>query len=140
MVGHDGHKMSKSRGNLEFVSRLRSRGVDPGAIRLALLAHAHREDWEWTPAELTAAQARLARWAAAVALPAGPDATGLLADVRAALATDLDTPSALAAVDSWAEKALEGVDKSDTRAPGLTRMLVDALLGVDLEKAETNGS
>lgn len=140
MVGLDGHKMSKSRGNLEFVSRLRARGVAPAAIRLALLAHAHREDWEWTPDELTAARARLSRWQAAAALPAGPDATGLLADVRAALATDLDTPSALAAVDRWAETALESGDKSDTRAPGLTRMLVDALLGVDLEKAETNGS
>ena len=49
MVGLDGEKMSKSRGNLVFVSRLREDGVDPMAIRLALLAHHYRSDWEWTP-------------------------------------------------------------------------------------------
>ncbi|WP_045880300.1 cysteine--1-D-myo-inosityl 2-amino-2-deoxy-alpha-D-glucopyranoside ligase [Pseudofrankia sp. DC12] len=140
MVGLDGHKMSKSRGNLEFVSRLRGRGVAPAAIRLALLAHSHRDDWEWTPAELAAAESRLGRWRAAVARPAGPDAGRLLADVRAAVATDLDTPTALAAVDRWATTALDGADDADTAAPGMTRLLVDALLGVDLGKVDTNGS
>ena len=139
MVGLDGHKMSKSRGNLEFVSRLRGRGVAPAAIRLALLAHAHREDWEWTPAELAAAEARLGRWRAAAALPAGPEATRLLADVRAALGAGLDTPKALAAVDGWAAAALADSGEGDTNAPRHTRMLVDGLLGVDLEAVATNG-
>ncbi|MGH3369446.1 MAG: cysteine--1-D-myo-inosityl 2-amino-2-deoxy-alpha-D-glucopyranoside ligase, partial [Nocardioidaceae bacterium] len=48
MVAYEGEKMSKSRGNLVFVSRLRHGGTDPMAIRLALLAHHYRCDWEWT--------------------------------------------------------------------------------------------
>jgi L-cysteine:1D-myo-inositol 2-amino-2-deoxy-alpha-D-glucopyranoside ligase len=140
MVELDGHKMSKSRGNLEFVSRLLRRGVDPAAIRLALLAHSYREDWEWAPAALAAAEARLARWRAAVALPTAPDATGLLAEVRAALCAGLDTPAAFAAVDRWVDGALAGSvppESDDTDTPGLTRMLVDALLGVDLDVVQT---
>ncbi|ETK38069.1 cysteine--1-D-myo-inosityl 2-amino-2-deoxy-alpha-D-glucopyranoside ligase, partial [Microbispora sp. ATCC PTA-5024] len=81
MVGLDGAKMSKSKGNLVFVSRLRET-ADPMAVRLALLAHHYRDDWEWTPDQLTEAEARLARWRAAVARPAGPDAAPVLAGVR----------------------------------------------------------
>ncbi len=73
MVAYQGSKMSKSLGNLVFVSRLRADGVDPMAIRLALLAHHYRADWEWTDAVLAAAQDRLGRWRAAVARTA-PDA------------------------------------------------------------------
>ncbi|SCE31209.1 L-cysteine:1D-myo-inositol 2-amino-2-deoxy-alpha-D-glucopyranoside ligase, partial [Streptomyces sp. SolWspMP-sol7th] len=62
MVGLDGEKMSKSKGNLVFVSRLRKDGVDPAAIRLALLAHHYRADWEWTAEGLQEAVDRLARW------------------------------------------------------------------------------
>ncbi|MFZ0160138.1 MAG: cysteine--1-D-myo-inosityl 2-amino-2-deoxy-alpha-D-glucopyranoside ligase, partial [Kineosporiaceae bacterium] len=58
MVGYEGHKMSKSRGNLVLVSRLRADGVDPAVIRLALLAHHYRHDWEWTGEDLTRAQTR----------------------------------------------------------------------------------
>ena len=48
MVSYDGEKMSKSLGNLVFVSKLLADGVDPMAIRMALLAHHYRSDWEWT--------------------------------------------------------------------------------------------
>jgi hypothetical protein len=74
MVGYQGAKMSKSLGNLVFVSRLRADGADPMAIRLALLAHHYKSDWEWTDEELARAQARLGRWRAAVA-PNGVPAT-----------------------------------------------------------------
>jgi L-cysteine:1D-myo-inositol 2-amino-2-deoxy-alpha-D-glucopyranoside ligase len=67
MVSYHGEKMSKSLGNLVFVSRLLADGVDPMAIRMALLAHHYRSDWEWTDAILGDAQARLARWRAALA-------------------------------------------------------------------------
>jgi L-cysteine:1D-myo-inositol 2-amino-2-deoxy-alpha-D-glucopyranoside ligase len=117
MVGLDGHKMSKSRGNLEFVSRLLADGVQPAAIRLALLVHQHRENWEWTPDALVDAAHRLGRWRAAAALPTGPDARPLLAEVRAALAADLDTPAALAAVDRWVDAALAHAPQP-VRAPG----------------------
>jgi L-cysteine:1D-myo-inositol 2-amino-2-deoxy-alpha-D-glucopyranoside ligase len=62
LVAYQGAKMSKSLGNLVFVSRLRESGVDPMAIRLALLAHHYRPDWEWTDAVLADAQTRLSRW------------------------------------------------------------------------------
>jgi|ERR1035441_3263991 L-cysteine:1D-myo-inositol 2-amino-2-deoxy-alpha-D-glucopyranoside ligase len=68
MVRLDGEKMSKSRGNLVFVSRLLAAGNDPMAIRLAIIAHHYAEDWDWTEQGLAAASARLARWRRAVAL------------------------------------------------------------------------
>ena len=65
MIGLDGEKMSKSRGNLVFVSKLRGAGVDPMAIRLALLDGHYRVDREWTGGRLPLAEKRLARWRAA---------------------------------------------------------------------------
>jgi L-cysteine:1D-myo-inositol 2-amino-2-deoxy-alpha-D-glucopyranoside ligase len=131
LVGLDGEKMSKSRGNLVFVSRLRAGGADPMAIRLALLAHHYGTDWEWTDADLERANDRLARWREAVRSPAGPAAVPLVDEVRGKLAADLDAPAALTAVDRWAERAAAG-QGADERAPGQVRDLVDALLGVAL--------
>ena len=71
MVGYEGAKMSKSRGNLVLVSRLRDDGVDPMAIRLVLLDQHYRTDWEYTPDLLEAAQARLTRWREALSVNAG---------------------------------------------------------------------
>jgi L-cysteine:1D-myo-inositol 2-amino-2-deoxy-alpha-D-glucopyranoside ligase len=133
MIGLDGEKMSKSRGNLVLVSKLRAAGVDPMAVRLALLDGHYRADREWTGGRLPAAEARLHRWRQAVALPAAPDADALLGEVRARLADDLDTPAALRAVDAWADAALAGpAPDGDPAAPGLVHDLVDALLGVAL--------
>jgi L-cysteine:1D-myo-inositol 2-amino-2-deoxy-alpha-D-glucopyranoside ligase len=131
MIGWEGHKMSKSRGNLVFVSQLRARGVEPAGIRLGLLAGHYRSDRSWSSELLDAAQARLARWRQAVALPSGPDAADVIARVRRYLADDLDTPKALAALDGWATDALE-YSGGDTDAPGLVRACLDALLGVAL--------
>ena len=66
MVRLAGEKMSKSLGNLAFVSSLLAGGADPMAVRLAILAHLYRDDWDWTDAGLSAAADRLARWRAAV--------------------------------------------------------------------------
>ncbi|HOB50763.1 MAG TPA: cysteine--1-D-myo-inosityl 2-amino-2-deoxy-alpha-D-glucopyranoside ligase [Mycobacterium sp.] len=129
MIGWDGHKMSKSRGNLVLVSRLRAEGVDPAAIRLGLLSGHYRADRFWSDAVLTEALTRLDRWRAATALPAGPDATDLIGRMRRYLADDLDTPKALAAVDGWAADALE-FGGHDTAAPVAVAAAVDALLGV----------
>ncbi|MCI0383902.1 cysteine--1-D-myo-inosityl 2-amino-2-deoxy-alpha-D-glucopyranoside ligase [Streptomyces sp. CNQ085] len=131
MVALHGEKMSKSRGNLVFVSALRGDGTDPAAVRLALLAHHYRADWEWTDAVLDEAVARLGRWRAAVSRPDGPSAEALVEEIRAALANDLDAPAALAAVDRWAEHQ-EADGGTDTGAPGLVSRAVDALLGVAL--------
>jgi L-cysteine:1D-myo-inositol 2-amino-2-deoxy-alpha-D-glucopyranoside ligase len=131
MIGWDGQKMSKSRGNLVLVSALRADGVEPAAIRLALLAGHYRADRSWSSELLGEAQARVARWRQAVALSSGPDAAGVIARVRRYLADDLDTPKALAALDGWVTDALE-YGGSDAEAPGSVRAIVDALLGVAL--------
>jgi L-cysteine:1D-myo-inositol 2-amino-2-deoxy-alpha-D-glucopyranoside ligase len=131
MVGLDGEKMSKSKGNLVFVSSLRASGVDPMAIRLALLAHHYREDWEWSDELLTSAQGRLTRWREAVRLAAGLNADEVLFQLRSALAQDLDAPSALAAVDAWAG-ASAAIDGDDAEAPPLVARACEALLGVVL--------
>jgi L-cysteine:1D-myo-inositol 2-amino-2-deoxy-alpha-D-glucopyranoside ligase len=129
MVGLDGEKMSKSRGNLVFVSKLRGAGVDPMAIRLALLDGHYRADREWTGGRLPAAEARLKRWRAAMTAPAGPDARGLVAAVRQALADDLNTAAALTAIDRWTDGAL-AQPADDQSAPELAAAVCDALLGV----------
>ncbi|HEX7353708.1 MAG TPA: cysteine--1-D-myo-inosityl 2-amino-2-deoxy-alpha-D-glucopyranoside ligase [Mycobacteriales bacterium] len=129
MVGYDGHKMSKSRGNLVLVSQLRAAGVDPMAVRLALLEHRHDADWEWTSADLAAATERLDRWRRATASGAGPAAAPTLDRVRQLLAAGLDSPRALEAVDRWAADAAAHRG-DDPAAPGLVRSCCDALLGV----------
>jgi L-cysteine:1D-myo-inositol 2-amino-2-deoxy-alpha-D-glucopyranoside ligase len=80
---------------------------------------------------LDEAQARLARWRQATALPAGPDATDVLGRVRHYLADDLDTPKALAALDGWTTDALT-YGGADPSAPRLVADIADALLGVAL--------
>jgi L-cysteine:1D-myo-inositol 2-amino-2-deoxy-alpha-D-glucopyranoside ligase len=131
MIGLDGEKMSKSRGNLVFVSRLRADGVDSMAVRLALLADHYRGDRAWTADVLTTAENRLDRWRAAVRLGTGPAAEPALASLRDHLSDDLDTQGALAAVDSWAAAALTR-SGTDAAAPGLLTEALDALLGVRL--------
>jgi L-cysteine:1D-myo-inositol 2-amino-2-deoxy-alpha-D-glucopyranoside ligase len=133
MVGFGGEKMSKSKGNLILVSRLRHDGVDPMALRLALLAHHYRTDWEWTDGAITESVERLGRWRAAVSSPDGHDAAPVLAALRERLSDDLDCPGALAAVDAWADAQLaDGSGGSDAGAPGVVSRAVDALLGVAL--------
>ena len=130
MIGLDGEKMSKSRGNLVLVSKLRAAGVDPMAVRLALLDGHYRADREWTGGRLPAAEARLARWRAAVSRPDGPPADGVLAEVRERLADDLDTRrrSPPSTSGSGGRRAAG----TTPRAPGVVRDAVDALLGVAL--------
>jgi L-cysteine:1D-myo-inositol 2-amino-2-deoxy-alpha-D-glucopyranoside ligase len=138
MVAYQGAKMSKSLGNLVFVSRLRAAGVDPMAIRLALIAHHYRADWEWTDAVLADARARLERWRAAVArtaltgTSAVPAADAVLATVRARLADDLDAPGAVAVIDAWADAVLEGTGGLGPADAALISDIADALLGVAL--------
>lgn len=127
MVGLDGEKMSKSLGNLVFVRRLLDDGVDPMAVRLVLLAHHYRADWEYTPEVLAVAQERLRRWRSATSASAGADAAATLDAVRAVLRNDLNAPAALAAIDAWA--AARGDDSS---APALVAEVAEALLGIRL--------
>lgn len=131
MIGWDGHKMSKSRGNLVLVSALRAQDVEPSAVRLGLLAGHYRADRFWSQQVLDEATARLHRWRTATALPAGPAAVDVVARVRRYLADDLDTPKAIAALDGWVTDAVE-YGGHDAGAPKLVATAIDALLGVDL--------
>jgi L-cysteine:1D-myo-inositol 2-amino-2-deoxy-alpha-D-glucopyranoside ligase len=100
-------------------------------IRLALLAHHFRDDWEWSDDLLLSAQDRLSRWREAVRLDAGLNADEVLVQMRAALAQDLDAPSALAAIDAWAGASM-AIDSDDAEAPALVARACEALLGVTL--------
>jgi L-cysteine:1D-myo-inositol 2-amino-2-deoxy-alpha-D-glucopyranoside ligase len=131
MVGMDGEKMSKSKGNLVFVSELRRQGVDPAAIRLLLLSHHYQHDWEWSPTEMTAAEERLERWRVATSAGAAAPAHTLVSELRSALAADLDSPEALARMDAWVQESGSGTGQ-DPEAPALARAAVGSLLGVAL--------
>ena len=131
MVGLGGEKMSKSLGNLVFVSRLREEGIDPMAIRLTLVAHHYRGGWEWTDDGLAQAQKRLALWRDGAALASGPSFDATLERMREVLADDLDSPRAVAAVDRWVDDALARGGR-DEQAPALMAAACDALLGVRL--------
>jgi L-cysteine:1D-myo-inositol 2-amino-2-deoxy-alpha-D-glucopyranoside ligase len=132
MVGLDGEKMSKSKGNLVLVSKLRAAGEDPAAIRLAILAHHYRSDWSWTDEGFAAAKADLAAWRKA--LDHAPEGSGraLLADMREALAADLNAPAAVAAVSRWARSANDGGAAASPADRALVKDAVDALLGIRL--------
>lgn len=114
MVFKDGHKMSKSLGNLVFVDKLRTEW-DPRVIRLGVIEHHYRLEWEWDDELMPRNLSRLEAWKASL----GGDASTVLEDVRGHLDNDLDTPSALASIDAAAAR---GEDVATAAA----------LLGVDL--------
>jgi L-cysteine:1D-myo-inositol 2-amino-2-deoxy-alpha-D-glucopyranoside ligase len=118
MVRMDGEKMSKSLGNLVFVSELRKEW-DVRAIRLACVSHHYRDSWEWHDELMPASRARLEAWASTAG---GTDGSRVLGEVRAALDDDLDTPAAVAALDAAAARG------EDVAAGA-------ALLGVDVVEA-----
>jgi L-cysteine:1D-myo-inositol 2-amino-2-deoxy-alpha-D-glucopyranoside ligase len=128
LVSYQGEKMSKSLGNLVLVSQLREQGVDPRAIRLAILDHHYRTDWEWTDALLGQAAARLERWTTGLRRSAmgDGDTREVIEAIRAALVGDLDTPGALAIIDGAIDS---GVDD-----PPSLRSAVDALLGIRIDR------
>jgi len=136
MVAYDGEKMSKSRGNLVFVSALRNSDVDPMAIRLVLLRHHFRSDWEWRDGELWDAVDTLVSWRRALSLGAGAPAGPVVTEVLAPMADDLDAPRAVAAVQGWVDSTLGTTghlaDASDEGAALTIHALLDAALGLAL--------
>jgi len=131
LISYQGEKMSKSLGNLVLVSKLREQGVDPMAIRLTLLSHHYRSDWEWTDAELAAATNRLGSWRKALkaanqgAVTSAANKT--VTKLRQAISNDLNAPEALEHIDNYFKETNRTIadDKIVTAA-------VDAILGIKL--------
>ncbi len=115
LISKDGEKMSKSLGNLVFIDALREEW-DPRAIRLGIISHHYRTEWEWHDNLMPSSNERLARWKASVG---GDDDGALINAVRAALDFDLDTPHACSQIDAAVS---EGKDATAAAA----------LLGIDL--------
>jgi L-cysteine:1D-myo-inositol 2-amino-2-deoxy-alpha-D-glucopyranoside ligase len=136
MVSYEGEKMSKSLGNLVFVSDL-LKSADPRAIRLALMRHHYRSGFAWYDTDLDEAVALLHRLLAAAERPDGPDPAPFAQRVRDAIDDDLDSPRALEALDDLASAVLSG--GTDANAPVVLREL-GALLGVDLTRPITVGA
>ncbi|HET9730787.1 MAG TPA: cysteine--tRNA ligase [Acidimicrobiia bacterium] len=130
MVIYEGEKMSKSLGNLVFVSDL-LKSADARAIRLALLRHHYRHGFEWYDTDLDEGSALLHRLLAAADRAGGPDPRSFAQRVRDALDDDLDTPRALDALDDLASAILSGGDDPTARD---TLCELGQLLGVDLER------
>jgi L-cysteine:1D-myo-inositol 2-amino-2-deoxy-alpha-D-glucopyranoside ligase len=127
--------MSKSLGNLVFVSKLLESGVDARAIRLALLSQNYRGEWEWTEAILREAEDRLRSWLQwAESSPlATPDAavlansnepTAFITELRGILSEDVNTAGALAAIDATIAAGSTAAD--------VDLAAIDALLGIRL--------
>ncbi len=133
LVAYQGTKMSKSLGNLVFVSEM-LKVADPRAIRLSLMAHHYRTDWEWFDSDIDDGTAALAKLhAAAQRAGRGPEPAPFAASVRAALDDDLDAPAARRTLEALADAILDG------HAPHLadaTAALCElaALCGIDLAK------
>ncbi|KAB1503643.1 cysteine--1-D-myo-inosityl 2-amino-2-deoxy-alpha-D-glucopyranoside ligase [Corynebacterium sp. 320] len=149
MIALDGTKMSKSLGNLVFVHKLTEAGHEPSAIRLGVFAGHYRDNRDWSDAILAAAEERLARWRGAVDAVRGAevseqalaDSRSLIADVRACLSNDLNTPAALDRIDQWAELCLQDAGQHGERAESAAQAVelatsvrtgLNALLGLSL--------
>ena len=115
LISKDGEKMSKSLGNLVFVDKLRTE-YEPMAIRLALIEHHYRSEWEWDDELMPRNSERIRAWRGAAEGRSGE----VLDEVRERLDDDLDSPGAVAAVDRAA-------------ARGESTSAAAALLGVNLE-------
>ena len=135
LVSYQGHKMSKSLGNLVFISELRAL-IDPRAIRLALMAHHYRGEWEWFDSEGLAGQRDLDTLvSAAGGAPRGGfvarRSSGLLAEVQAVLDDDLNAPAARAALLDAAATIERGATGGALRSELSASA---ALCGIDLRQ------
>ncbi len=129
MIGLDGEKMSKSKGNLVFVSKLVAAGRDPMAIRWALMKNHYREDRMWTDQLLVEAELDLTALRSCLALSDVAPTKELIGKIVVALSDDLDTQTAIAALHTWIDRTRSGDTGGDSES--LINVL-DALLGVKI--------
>jgi L-cysteine:1D-myo-inositol 2-amino-2-deoxy-alpha-D-glucopyranoside ligase len=127
MVGLDGEKMSKSKGNLVFVSKLVAAGIDPMVIRLALLSAAYGRDRMWTDQVLVEATARMSRLQSALSRNEVAPTKECIALIIASLADNLDTVRALKAIDSWIDQTESGLTGGSS---GELSRALDTFLGI----------
>ena len=127
LVAYQGTKMSKSLGNLVFVSDLRQQ-IDPRAIRLALMAHHYRSDFEWFDEEAERAQSHLELLVRAAGAAAPVNNSPLANEVRDALDDDLDTPRVHAALIAAAQSVEDGASSLDQGSI----VAAASLCGIDL--------
>ncbi len=129
MIGLDGEKMSKSLGNLVFVSKLISQGVNPMAIRWALLNRSYRQDAMWSETLLNESVLAIDRLQLNLAKMEVAPTDVVITQIIAALSEDLDTERALRVLSSWMDETEEGACGGN--AGELSRAL-DTLLGIAL--------
>jgi len=129
MIGLDGEKMSKSKGNLVFVSKLVAAGRDPMAIRWALMKDHYRDDRMWTEELLIAAESDLSALRSALAQTDVASTTELIDLIVDSLSDDLNTQGVIAAINSWVARTQSG--ETAGNANSLVKVL-DALLGIKL--------
>ncbi len=136
MIGLNGEKMSKSRGNLKFVSVMRNKGIDPMLLRIALLSGHYRADREWSDGLLSESELRLNLWREAFSSPYGGHVEELIMNISAAISDDLNTPKAFALIDEWAKNRIHSLvhaESSDSvDAIGQLSRYLDGVLGIAL--------
>lgn len=127
MIGLDGEKMSKSKGNLVFVSRLVASGTDPMAIRIALMSDHYRKDRMWSDVKLQQAELRLEQIRKALEGSDVAPTETIISQIIEALSDDMNTPEVLSILDRWSFSSLSG-DKGGSASE--LRDALDALLGL----------
>ena len=129
MVGLDGEKMSKSKGNLVFVSKLIGQGVDAMVLRHALLSEKYSKDRMWTDAVLKESQTRVALIRSALSKIECASTDSVIQSIASSIANDLDTPAALEVLDKWAADTVKGEIGGSV---GEISRFIDGALGLTL--------
>ena len=129
MVGLDGEKMSKSKGNLVFVSKLLTQGVDPMILRHALLSERYSEDRMWHNETLKKSEERVAKLRSALSRIECAPTDDVVKAISQNIATDLNTPAALDLLDTW---ALDTVNGEIGGSVGELSRFIDGALGLAL--------
>ena len=129
MIGLDGEKMSKSKGNLIFVSKLIQEGVDPMVIRWALLSGHYQQDREWSTQLLERAKDEVVLVRSALSRSETADASSLVNNLIKDLSDNLNTPKALSEIVDW---SLESNKIATSNHSGLVSRAIDSLLGLAL--------
>jgi L-cysteine:1D-myo-inositol 2-amino-2-deoxy-alpha-D-glucopyranoside ligase len=115
MIGLDGEKMSKSKGNLVFVSALLASGVDPFAIRWSLMRDHYRTERMWTNERLIQATEEVRRLRQVMSSKTIAPTDALAVSIVEFLANDLDTSSVVRAVNNWVDATLNGGTGGDIK-------------------------